>query len=505
MGVPSSEKLRQYFASKYLVADGGTLTQQTADGGGSASTIVDAALTEADDFWNGAIGYFDGATTTAALQGIFFHVKDFDAASDTLTLHNDLPAANVAGDTYHLILGGNWRSATELFGLTLDGDLPELKTVSGTNVTGLTLKKASGKLGVGTLSVFYDFSLDLLHIKMDAGDFGVGLDVSGDVSDEVIFLPDGFGWLQVDVTAASLPGSDQTDTFTTAKPERTLTPDYEGVETGADGITRYILEVVKNTDGSDLMQNVGAYCSKAVGTVSAVKAGQSLAVTEDDAEMDDASTWPTQGFWIRNTTVNGGAGDCRYVKHRSGNTVFCQGVVWGTLGYDAGANEIFAGDIIEDAVTGATAIVDQITLASGTWAGNDAAGTITFKKIAGGTFDNDNNIEVSSVVMAVADGGSVLGMRGLAAVAWSAADVVEIMPDFDIGLDAPSTLQFENPSAVLTAPDGVTFSAPITEALALAIGDLAVSGIYGFWRRSWIVAGARARDDLDHEIEYFWT
>ena len=90
MATPTTDKLRAYYPSKYLSADGGTLTQRIADAGCTARTIVDAGLTEADDYWNGAVGWFDGSTTTAALRAQFFHVKDFDAATDTLTLARDL-------------------------------------------------------------------------------------------------------------------------------------------------------------------------------------------------------------------------------------------------------------------------------------------------------------------------------------------------------------------------------------------------------------------------------
>ena len=174
MATPTADKLRIYFPSKYLSVDDDPLTEYVADAGGSVRTIVDAALVQAADYWNGAVGFFEGDTTTAALQGEFFHVRDFDAATDTLTLSRDLPGVPVAGDTYRLVLGGNWRSSHETFGMTVSGDLPELLPVAGTNITGLTVKKASGLLGAGTLSLFYDQSEDLLYAKMGAEEFEIG-------------------------------------------------------------------------------------------------------------------------------------------------------------------------------------------------------------------------------------------------------------------------------------------------------------------------------------------
>src|SRR5690606_25836744 len=136
MATPTADKLRVYFPSLYLSADGQALPQYTADAGGTLSTLVDAALTQADDYWNGALGWFEGNTLTPDLQGQFFHVKDFDAASHTLTLSRDLPAVPQAGDTYRLVLGGNWRSSIETFGMLVGGVLPERKPVNGVQITG---------------------------------------------------------------------------------------------------------------------------------------------------------------------------------------------------------------------------------------------------------------------------------------------------------------------------------------------------------------------------------
>ena len=68
---------RLYYPLKTNSADGQALTQKTSDGGGTVRTIISAGLTQADDFWNGAVGFFDAATATAALRNQFFHVKDF--------------------------------------------------------------------------------------------------------------------------------------------------------------------------------------------------------------------------------------------------------------------------------------------------------------------------------------------------------------------------------------------------------------------------------------------
>ena len=70
---------------------------------GTCETIVDVALTQADDYWNDAIGWFEGDTPTIALRRRSFHVHSFDAGKDTLTLLCKLPAVPQAGDTYRLV------------------------------------------------------------------------------------------------------------------------------------------------------------------------------------------------------------------------------------------------------------------------------------------------------------------------------------------------------------------------------------------------------------------
>ena len=190
MATPNSSALRFFLASKYLSSDGGSIAQRTATSASTIKTIIATGLTQSDNYWAGAVGWFDAATTTAALQGVFFHIRDFTASSDTLTLASALPAIPQNGDTFRLILGGNYRGDSEGFGLTADGDQPEFGGVVGTNITGLTIKKISGKIGEGTLSVLYTQSAETLQIKMDAGDYGTILDVTSNVTDGVVFLED---------------------------------------------------------------------------------------------------------------------------------------------------------------------------------------------------------------------------------------------------------------------------------------------------------------------------
>ncbi|MCK9570006.1 hypothetical protein M0R72_13770 [Candidatus Pacearchaeota archaeon] len=503
MTTPTADELIVYFASKYLSSAGDAITEQTADAGGTVKTIVDAALTQAADYWNGATGWFEGDTTTAALRNQPFHVRDFDADTDTLTLSKSLPAAPVAGDTYRLVLGGYKRSGTRLFGLQADGAHPEIQAVTGTNITGMTLKYLNAGLGEGTLSIFFDQSEETLHIKEVGGsDYGNGLDVSGDVTDGVLYTADGNAFAIVDVTNGSLPGSDKTDTFTTSAPTGFLTPDAEGYETAdaTGGSSRYVLEIAKNNDGADSMIDLTVISGVPAGTATTIAAGESLTTAAGSFTATSLADWIAGGFWVKNTTKD----DCRYVTRRDGNKLYCAAVLWGTLAFDAGAEEIAVGDLIVGATSGAEAYVDQIVVSSGSWVSDDAAGTIIFRGWNGTAFDNDENIEVSSTVMAVADGASALGHRGYTAVAWEAADDIEPMADVDLGLDAPSTDAYENP-ATNVAPSGVTFGDYPTFAAGLAIGDMAAAAYYGVWKRLTILDGMRIRADVDMDTYYRWS
>ena len=73
-------------------------TAGTADAGGSTTEIVDAARTEADDFWNGIpveVKHADGSTETS-------EVSDYDKTTYTLTI-GALESAVAAGDTYKIM------------------------------------------------------------------------------------------------------------------------------------------------------------------------------------------------------------------------------------------------------------------------------------------------------------------------------------------------------------------------------------------------------------------
>lgn len=85
-------------------------------------------------------------------------------------------------------------------------------------------------------------------------------------------------------------------------------------------------------------------------------------------------------------------------------------------------------------------------------------------------------------------------LLGTSAAAGAATDTLDSIPGIGIGLDAPtsqSTGSFEDQTGVGegTAPAGVSFSTPITDADALSIGDLSTGNIYGIWIKRQVSVG----------------
>jgi len=107
---------------------------------------------------------------------------------------NDLPHAPTIrgeGHTYRLVLGDNWRSTVETFGMLVGGMLPALKTVNGVQITGLTIKKASALLGAGTLTVFYKRSQQRTTSRWERRPMAWGWNVSTSVTGGIVFAAGG--------------------------------------------------------------------------------------------------------------------------------------------------------------------------------------------------------------------------------------------------------------------------------------------------------------------------
>ncbi|MBT8098390.1 MAG: hypothetical protein KJO82_01500, partial [Gammaproteobacteria bacterium] len=74
-----------------------------------------------------------------------------------------------------------------------------------------------------------------------------------------------------------------------------------------------------------------------------------------------------------------------------------------SIGFDAGTGLVEAGDTITGATSGASAVVKEVTLSSGTW-GVDAAGTLWLGAVTSGPFQDNENLNVGGSLQCLADG-----------------------------------------------------------------------------------------------------
>jgi len=503
MAIPTPDLLGLYYASRDLPSTGANSPDRIVGTGATQMTIPLTNVTEPTGFWNGAAGYFCGSGTTAALRGITFHVRNWNDTSKTLTLAAPIPIAPVAGDTLKLYKGGKHASNQEILSMKVSGKQPEVENVSGPNVTGITIRKASALLGEGTLSVYYVSTTKALSIRMGSGSYGPETILTGDATNVAVYNNDLSGFILVDVVFASLrPSSSYTDTFTLTFPKGNFIPNYEGYETN-DGVgrTRYHLAVLKNkaTDPLDAMAALSVWTGKPAGTNSTCSAAHTLSYTATTTiSITNASTWPTRGFWIRNRTRN----DLRYIDYRSGNTLYAKPILWAVLPFKSGSTAIVPGMTITSAGTD-TAIVDQVAVTSGSWAGANATGELRIKKLVG-TWALDAPIRVGGVQYAQASAAAIRGFRGATAVSWSNGDTVELASDLDIGINYPSGGFFKDPESDTIAPDGITFTLCQSLEEATIIDSLMGGESVGIWVRQNILDGTQARNDLEGDLNITW-
>jgi hypothetical protein len=108
-----------------------------------------------------------------------------------------------------------------------------------------------------------------------------------------------------------------------------------------------------------------------------------------------------------------------------------------TLGFDSGGtDEIVSGDLIEGETSGAEGLVISVSLDSGSWAGGDAAGSLTLRRVKG-MFENNEDLEVSAVTGTATADGTLSGSGPVDLLAGGLADAITffsgnlIMPDAD--------------------------------------------------------------------------
>jgi len=126
--IPTPDLLGLYYPSKELASPGAAAPDRIVGPGSTLLNIATTSLTEATDFWNGAVGFFCG-NSTATLRGVTFHVRKWDKTNGKLQITSPLPVTPVAGDVFKLFVGGKTASAQEVLAMKVSGKQPEIDTV----------------------------------------------------------------------------------------------------------------------------------------------------------------------------------------------------------------------------------------------------------------------------------------------------------------------------------------------------------------------------------------
>ena len=322
------------FLHRLLGASEGTPTLYTASAG-TARTAVCAALTQADDYWNGAVCKWESGDNA----GYYSTIADFDAATDTLTFDEDLPFAVANADTFRLCQGGKYIS---------DEPMPLLAASSPVLCTGFAIARASARndtgTGVLTFRVNGGYGAQTLSWTPPGGSAGEEV-VVGDLTDgsTVELLGGGTAddaesqCIVVARTAAALPTEDVADDIFLQAPLG-IFPPIHGTAYDA-GVTLYRAIGLKN-EASSPLYNVAAYCPPSFSGAAAAVLTAVLGTGAGTLYADDLASWGTQG-WVYNSTKD----DLRFVYNRSGNEAAVLAPGAGLRGKAAVAWEI--GDDIE--------------------------------------------------------------------------------------------------------------------------------------------------------------
>ena len=396
-------------------ADGGALASYAVDSAtntASEVSIVDSELSQADDYWNGAIL----CGLTGNLAGVWVHVIDFDAATNKLIFPFQFAVTPGAGDTYQLIL-----SKTNAYRASLE--IPGKSITALANVTGFTVEYVAANnedsVAAELKFAYNGGSGQGLSWNPDGavGGSGAQVDISAMATDDEVHLSGAtLGQsIRVKRTAAALPTSDQTDVLTITMPENRLLPLCSGSETAA-GRIHYAQVFVRNAHASATLPAVEVYCLPPVADAAetTIASGGNIVADADDILTATALTdWPASG-WVYHKTA-GVVDDVRYYHGKDGNVIKVQ----------------------------------------------DPTG----------------------------------GQRGFSEAIWSDGDTIGLYADIDIALTALSSDQFPDPS-------GLSYSAPLAEADALAIGDLDSGESYGVAIRETVPAAQHPRADLLSQLAF---
>lgn len=542
--IPTPDQLALYYTSKDLATAGAVLPDRSVIAGSTALTIMTNSITQATGYWNGALGFFCGSTTQQVLKGKTFHVWKWVKEENRIYITTPLPVIPTTSDRFRIFAGGKYASSQEVFGLLVGGKQPEVDdTVIGTNISGVTIKKASGMLGEGELSLQYNATTKALTIRMGNGLYGPEVILTGNET-VAVYNSDFSGFILADIVFSALKTTGtHTDIYTLSIPKNVLIPNYEGYETNTGKLVeRYHLFALKNksTAPSDAMTALSLWCVKPAYTPVKTAAAYSNNLYGQPGSVvmsGEVSSWPSRGFWICNTSST--IPTTFYVQYRNGTTLYLAPRSDGCFTFQNGTSELRKDAVLQfnigaPTATNGTFIVTRVDIASGTLAAGTAKGICHFTKATGtgtymgaGTSTTSCYLTNTSTSVCVATGNNNLyrGWRpqldlrasnydalsastgsNLASIAnrsISSGDTLEVWPDFDLGVIASTGLHAD-PVNEYTAPEGIMFQPYVAETRPL-IYDLLLGGdSMSVWVRQTIVDGTQARQNIVGSIRAMW-
>ena len=317
-----SGDLECYYGNALGTSDGQALTSFSVTQVTDAKTFRCNSL-EADDFWYDAIFYGITGTNVADQWN---HVKDntnVGGTANDIELSVNLPGNPSIGNTFKLIHPGknNMYRSTEV--------IPGMSHTDPVNVTGVDIRYVSFTNGTGNGTLSYTSSGQLLQWKAPGDVLGAGVAASATTT-MTLYSGDDSKYVRVYIdNLGNLPGSDASDTnIALTQPVARVIPNTEAYQSET-GITRYIVVFFKNINSTDTMNELKCWVDNRVDATTTTTSG--LVIESSSFTVNDASSMPARSFWLLNTTRD----DTRYVRYRSGNTLYTSAATGGLRGKTA--------------------------------------------------------------------------------------------------------------------------------------------------------------------------
>jgi hypothetical protein len=508
------DKLRLFYPSRDLSAHGEPLPDRTVLSG-SLNTIVTESITQESGYWDGAIGFFT-AESNSVLRGLFFHVQKWTAGSDgtpgTLQLTQTLPVTPVSTDKFRLFKGGKYISSQEIPGLKVSGKQPEFDTVTGTNITGVQIKKASPVLGEGTLALNYTATTKSLQIKMGSDEYGLSVMIS-ESGTLIIYDVNENGWIEVTVNYTALPTANRTDTFTLLIPKGIFVPNIEAYD-AADptGRDRYYLIGARNTstDGNDTMSGFGVWCEQPTATTAIIQSGQPNQSSAATITVTVVPTdWPLKGFWIHNQTK----GDYRFVLNRIGNKLYTKAVenmiVSFTLrnqNFDTnplviGTKYSFGNSSGSFDINNNTILIGMM-ITSGSLETMNAGGFLIFSKYINNSYLFKEGAGAGQYV--VTSSNINYAARFTATLIWAVNDVLEVVSELDMTQDVNGATLLDPPNEYTIPATNLQFKPALTLDDRFMADSLEIGKQKAFWIRQNILPNVPAHEAVLGALNFSW-